>query len=126
MYEDIRDCELVNHIESQKLKHLIHSFLTNGWKGMPILYCATLNCLVTGSHRLAALRYLEDTYNDYSSEKQETIDKLFESVETIDVSDIINSYCESNDCTFEQIDFSNLKDVFADTEIEKYKQELEW
>lgn len=126
MYEEIRSCELINDVEIKKVNNLIESFLTNGWNGMPILYCSSLNCLVTGSHRLTALQTLEENYYDYSDEEQEAIDNLFEKVEAIDVTDMINNYCELNDCTFDEIDFSSLRDVFQDTEIEKYAKEMEW
>ena len=42
-----------------------------------------------------------------------------------DVSDIINDYCEKNDTYWDEIDFSYLRDVFAGTWVEEYKDETE-
>ena len=126
MFEEIKGCELISTVEESKVNGLVESFLENGWNGAPILFCKSLQALVTGSHRLAALISLEENYDDYTEEQQEVIDELFDAVEAIDVTDIIDDYCESNEVAFDNIDFSTLGLVFEGTEIEQYADEIEW
>lgn len=124
MYNDIKCLNGINQVDKEKVGELVNSLLQNGWNGEPILY-TTLG-LVTGSHRLAALKQLENKYWDYEDEIQTKIDDIFENIETIDVTDIINEYCENNDCSWDNIDFSSLGHIFKGTEIEQYKNDIEW
>lgn len=127
MYSEISSCEKINSTYPKKVNCLIESFLKKGWVGAPILYSKSLNYLVTGSHRLEALNKLEDNYYEYDEETQCKIDDLFDSVEAIDVDDIINKYCTENDCCFDEIDFSSLRQIFQGTYIEKYSDGIaEW
>ena len=115
-YEDIKCLPLVNDVDEKKVSEIKESILANGWQGAPILY--TNLGLVTGSHRLAALREIEETGEDD--------DVLFENVAE-DVTDIINSYCEENDIYWDELDFGNLGEIFAGTWVEEYKDEIrEW
>ncbi|SFH78350.1 ParB-like nuclease domain-containing protein [Megasphaera elsdenii] len=113
-YYDIKCLPLVNNVDKEKVEEIKNSILTNGWKGCPILY--TDLGLVTGSHRLAALQSIEET-EDYNDVLDENIAE--------DVSDIINDYCEKNDTYWDEIDFSYLRDIFAGTWVEEYKDEIE-
>ena len=115
-YWDIKNLELVNDVDENKVKEIKQSIMKNGWQGCPILY--TDLGLVTGSHRLAALKIIEETeeYND-----------VLDTDIAEDVSDIINEYCEENGIYWDEIDFSSLRDIFAGTWVEEYKDELvEW
>ncbi|MEQ2422043.1 hypothetical protein WMO23_04760 [Megasphaera sp. CLA-AA-H81] len=109
-YFDISSLPLVNDVDENKVSEIKKSILKNGWKGAPILY--TNMGLVTGSHRLAALREIEETEDDD--------DVLFEDVAE-DVTDIVNDYCEKNDMTWDELDFSYLREIFAGTWVEEYE-----
>lgn len=115
-YFDISSLPTVNEVDQNKVEEIQESILANGWQGAPILY--TNLGLVTGSHRLAALREIEETEDDD--------DILFEDVAE-DVTDIVNDYCEKNDMTWDELDFGNLGAIFAGTWVEEYKDEIrEW
>lgn len=115
-YEDIKCLPLVNDVDEKKVSEIKESILKNGWHGAPILY--TNLGLVTGSHRLAALREIEETGEDD--------DVLFEEIAE-DVTDIVNEYCESHDTYWDELDFGNLGEIFAGTWVEEYKDEIrEW
>ena len=45
----------------------------------------------------------------------------------ITVQDIIDAWCEANDASIDDIDFSSLANVFAGTWVEQFKDEItEW
>ncbi|MEQ2422434.1 hypothetical protein WMO23_06765 [Megasphaera sp. CLA-AA-H81] len=113
-YFEISSLPTVNDVNHDKVEALKKSILSNGWKGAPILY--TNLGLVTGSHRLAALREIEETEDDD--------DVLFENIAE-DVTDIINDYCEKNDMTWDELDFSSLRDIFTGTWVDEYKDDIE-
>ena len=83
MQNQVKCLPLVNDVDEKKVSEIKKSILENGWQGAPILY--TNMGLVTGSHRLAALREIEETEDDD--------DVLFENIAE-DVTDITNDYCE--------------------------------
>ena len=115
-YFDVKCLPAVNDVDRDKVEEIKESILTNGWQGAPILY--TNLGLVTGSHRLAALREIEDTEED---------DDVLDEDVAEDVTDIINDYCEKNDMTWDEIDFSYLRDIFSGTWVEEYKGQIrEW
>lgn len=117
-YFDISSLPTVNEVDQSKVEEIKKSILKNGWKGAPILY--TNLGLVTGSHRLAALREIEED-DDVLDD-----DVLFENIAE-DVTDIIDDYCESQDTYWDELDFSNLREIFASTWVEEYKDEIrEW
>lgn len=109
-YEDIKCLPLVNDVNHDKVEEIKESILKNGWQGAPILY--TNMGLVTGSHRLAALQEIEESGEDD--------DVLFENVAE-DVTDIVNDYCEKNDMTWDELDFSYLREIFTGTWVEEYE-----
>lgn len=112
-YFEIKSLPMVNEVDQNKVEEIKESILKDGWKGAPILY--TNLGLVTGSHRLAALQKIE-----------EDDDVLFEDIAE-DVTDIINSYCEEHDTYWDELDFSNLREIFSGTWVEQYQNELnEW
>lgn len=116
MYEDIKCLPLVNDVDEKKVSEIKKSILKNGWQGAPILY-ASLG-LVTGSHRLAALKEIEETGEDDNV--------LFEDIAE-DVTNIVNEYCESHDTCWDELDFSNLREIFSGTWVEEYADSIdEW
>lgn len=125
MFDKIRCLPSLNDVDSEKVNALVQSLLTNGWVGAPILYCNL--GLVTGSHRFAALHQLDKMLDDAEGEEFIKICNILESVAVADVTEIINNYCEENECSFSDIDFSNIGIIFKGTEIEQYKNEIvEW
>lgn len=116
-YYDIAEYSAINAVKPEKVAAIAASIRKNGWNRVPILVID--GKLITGSHRLAALRLLE-WENDIS---------CFDFSEDIaeDVSDIVEEYCAENDCTYDQLPFDNLREIFAGTWVECYKDYLaEW
>lgn len=116
--------ELINEVDEEKVQELIDSILTNGWQGAPILYHNSIG-LITGSHRSAALKKIEEMYdNEELTEEQaaiaEKIDK--EGNYSLDVTYIIDEFLENSEEAFE---YDNLAPVFEGTEVEKWKDEIE-
>lgn len=106
--------EPINDTDSDKVTEIAKSISENGWKGAPILVSASLGMLITGSHRLAALKEIDVDADDLGDIAE-------------DVDDIINAWCEENDACIDDIDFSNLSSVFAGTWVEQFKDEItEW
>jgi len=115
-YQTLKNFALINEVNEVKVNNLVQSILSNGWQGAPILF--TNMGLVTGSHRLAALQYIDCELLD------DTV--LYQDI-ALDVTDIINQFCEEKDYVWEQLSFNNLSMIFKGTEIEQYKEELkEW
>lgn len=112
-YEEIRGFAKVNSTEPGKVETLAASIREHGFTGAPILVAAASGILITGSHRLAALELLSGEMDVDDMEVAE------------DVQDIIDSWCEENDATIDDIDFSSLANVFAGTWVEQYKDEIE-
>ena len=83
-FDEISCYATVNATDGAKVAELAESMKENGWKGAPILVCNM--GLVTGSHRLAALKAI-DSDAEYDGEV------LYEDVAE-DVTDEINDYCE--------------------------------
>jgi hypothetical protein len=115
-YQDIKGFALINDVDDNKVNDLVHAILGNGWQGAPILY-ANMG-LVTGSHRLAALQYIDHELLD------DTV--LYQDI-ALDVTDIVNRFCEENEYTWDQLPWNNLSMIFRGTEIETYKDDIvEW
>lgn len=116
-YEDIKNYEPVNDVDNDKVLLIAESIKNNGYVGCPILVCEGYGMLITGSHRLAALNYLENNDDDFEYD--------IECAE--DVSEILEAYCEENDITIDQIAFDSLSSIFEGTWVEEYKNEIaEW
>ena len=126
-YEDISHMAPINGADETKVLGLASSMLEDGWQGSPILVHEKQGMLITGSHRLAALRLIEQRYRDgeLTDEQEQSADRLFDTDLAEDVSDIVDDWCESHDCTIDDIPFDSLGDVFAGTEIEDYKDTIE-
>lgn len=122
-FSKINNFDLLNKVDDAKVNEILNSLLANGWKGAPVLYCDY--GLVTGSHRLAALRKINAMLDDADGDEFNKLYDILDSVEALDVTDIINRYCEDNDYTYLDIDFSFLGNVFKGTEVEQYKNEIE-
>lgn len=116
-YDEISSYAAVNGTDAAKVAELAESIKADGWKGAPILVCSM--GLVTGSHRLAALKAI-DAEADYDGD-------VFSADVAEDVTDEVNAYCEREGVGFDEIRFDSLGDVFAGTWVEAYKDEIvEW
>ena len=108
----------VNGVDQSRVDDIAESIRVNGWTGAPILVSEVCGMLITGSHRLAALRELADDI-DFD------LDALGDVAEPVD--DIIEQWCEDNDACIDDIRFDCLADIFAGTWVEQYKDEIvEW
>lgn len=113
---EILHYSMVNDTDDNKVADIADSIKENGWVGMPILVSEPYGILITGSHRLAALKSLEDEL---------FLDDLGDVAE--DVTDLIESWCEETGSTMDDIQYDNLSSVFAGTWVEEYKDEMiEW
>lgn len=118
-YSEFESFNPINKVDEDRVREIANSILENGWRGMPILVCESFGYLITGSHRLAALKLIEEENEDFY------LDDLGDIAE--DVTDEINAYCEEHDETIDTIPYDNLSAIFAGTWVEQYKDELvEW
>jgi len=115
-FEKIENYALINKVIPGKVLQIKKSILKNGWVGMPILF--TESGLVTGSHRLTALKELVSEYDKgYLNEEEEQI------IEEILENDICEDVTELVD---DEIEYDNLSKTFTGTWVEDFKNELEW
>ena len=109
--------ELINEVDDEKVEALMNSIRENGFVGCPILVYGDI--LLTGSHRLEALRRLAAEDSEYENEEVAE-----------DVSDIVDealaAFEEKNGYDAD-IEFDNLGWMFRGTWVEDYKDEIaEW
>lgn len=115
-FEQISNYQPVNRVDSAKAEALAESMKENGWKGAPILVCSL--GLVTGSHRLAALKLIAEDDGFFEIDEWDVAE---------DVTDEVNAYCEREGISFDEIQFDDLGDIFEGTWVEEYKDEIaEW
>jgi len=116
-YNRISCYQPINDVDPSKVYKIAESIKKNGFVGCPILVYGEM--LITGSHRLAALRLLLDEGYD---------------VENLDVAEDVTDIVENAILDFEEengyspdIDFSDISWMFAGTWVEEYKDEInEW
>ena len=125
-YSSIQCLPAINSVDQAKVNELVASMLTNGWQGAPILY--TAHGLVTGSHRKAALDSIDRAWDTLSDEQKNIASTLLGSADiALNVTEIIETYCEENGLDWDDIDFGGIGQIFAGTEVEQYKDEIvEW
>lgn len=116
-YEKISHMYLINDIDETKVNKIAESMKENGYIGCPILVFN--DQLLTGSHRMAALKQLEDEGYDVSDwgvaeDVTDLVDEAFVRFE------------EENGWQ-KDMDYSDLGWMFEGTWVEKYKSEIaEW
>ncbi len=113
----ILDYVEINETDPSRVHSLAESIRANGWQGAPILVAESFGMLITGSHRQAALKELDDDF-DFD------VDELGDVAEPVD--DLINAWCEENDTCIDDVRYDCLAEIFAGTWVEQYKDELEW
>lgn len=117
-YSDIKYYRPINDTDNNTVDILAKSIAENGWQGCPILTWG--ENLVTGSHRLEALKKLENAGFD--------VDGLGDVAE--DVSDLIDKALtkfEAENGYIPDIDYQDIGWIFKGTWVEDYKAEItEW
>ncbi|WP_066737034.1 ParB N-terminal domain-containing protein [Bariatricus massiliensis] len=116
-YKNIANKALINNVDEEKVNAIAESMRKNGFVGCPILIWN--DELMTGSHRMAALKKLED-----------------EGVDIFDweVAEDITEIAEENFSKFEEengwqrdVDFSDIGWLLKGSWVEEYKDEIvEW
>lgn len=114
-YREIRYYNLINEVDEAKVKEIAESIRNNGFIGCPIL--VTGEELITGSHRLAALKMLDEEGDlDEDIEVAEDVTELVE--EAFVRFEEENFYTPDLDC-------SDIGWIFEGTWVEEYKNEIE-
>lgn len=116
-YRQIKSYNLINDVNADKVNQLAESIRQNGFTGCPILVYGEQ--LLTGSHRLAALKALEEDGED--------VDDM-EAAE--DVTDIIEGNIqrlEEEQGWTPDLDYGNIGWMLKGSWVEEYKNEItEW
>lgn len=121
----------VNDVDAGKAAEIAANIKANGWVGAPVLVMASMAQMITGSHRLAALRAIEAEYDDAifggDDDAADRLSAILNADVAVEVDDIVNGYCEAEDETIDSLPYDNLSLIFAGTEIEQYALEIrEW
>lgn len=105
----------LNKVDENKVNRIAESMKANGFVGCPILVWN--DQLLTGSHRLAALKQLDEEGMDiYDWEVAEDVTDLVE--------DAFARFEEENGWQ-RDMDYSDLGWIFAGTWVEEYKEDIE-
>lgn len=122
-YNDIACYALINDVDADKVNALADSMIENGWMGCPILVYGEE--LLTGSHRLAALREVERRY--LTGEIDEVPEVL-----TCDIAEDVTEIVEENIAKAEEengfapeIEYDNLGWMLEGSWVEEYKDDME-
>lgn len=108
---------LINEVNDDKVNALVDSMMKDGWVGCPILVCN--GELLTGSHRVAALKKIGETDEDSSVLDEEVAE---------DVTDIVEANYQKRieeDGWAPDIDKSNIGWLLEGSWAEEYKDEIE-
>ena len=116
---DILSLSIINEVDEDKVRALAESMVAEGWKGCPILVYG--DSLLTGSHRLAALKLIRDEYED-------------DSILSEDVAEDVTGIVEENISAYDEkhgwapdIDYGNIGWLLKGSWVEEYKDEIaEW
>lgn len=124
-YNEIATYHPINKVDEARVAELVKSMLENGWQGCPILVYGEE--ILTGSHRLAALKEIERMYNE---DEIEDMPEVLEQDVAEDVTDIVEEniakYIEENGETPE-IAYDNIGWLLEGSWVEEYKGEIvEW
>ncbi len=116
-FNDIKYCNPINDIDPAYVEELAQLIKTKGWLGCPMLVYG--DNLLTGSHRLAALKKL---YNDGVD-----IDDLEVAEDITDIVEDKLAKFENDHGYIPDIDYQNIGWLLDDTWVEQYRDEIaEW
>ena len=117
-FKEIQCFEPLNEVDENKVNEIAESIKANGFIGCPILIIG--DDLLTGSHRLTALRKLaEDENIDIDIENMFVAEDVTEIV-----GEALRKFEEENGYARE-IDLNNIGWLFEGTWVEEYKDEIE-
>ena len=107
----------INEVDDEKVNEIAESIKENGWVGCPILVYNDM--LLTGSHRLAALKKLaEEDYDIFDLDVAE------------DVTDIVEAHISQREEEYgwaPDIDYGNIGWLLEGSWVDEYKDEIsEW
>ena len=116
-FKNIESYGTINAVDIDKVNTIAELIKNNGWIGAPILFIDS--GLITGSHRIEALRLLDNEGElDFSMEVCEDVTDIVDAA----FDSFINKYGYAPD-----MDYSNLGWIFEGTWVEEYKKEInEW
>ena len=121
-FREIEYFAQINEVDQNKVDEIKESIKANGFIGCPILICG--ESLITGSHRLTALKQLAE------QEDNDEIDYIGvrDLIVAADVTDLVDEamrkFEEENGYTID-IQFDNIGWLFEGTWVERYKSEIE-
>lgn len=121
-YYDIAGYEPINNTDEEKVEALMNSMLENGWNGMPILVYG--ESLLTGSHRLEALRRIAYMVSTGELDDAEVLNQDIAE----DVTDIVEANIakrEEEDGWAPDIDYADIGWLLEGSWVEEYKEEIE-
>lgn len=127
VYYNIKGKGGINAVDQEKVEELKKSILENGWQGCPILIYG--DELLTGSHRLEALKQLADYEGDEDIEDK-IYDILNDNNIAEEVDDIIDEkieeYKKDND-DWPTIEYDSIGKWLEGSWVEEFKDEIkEW
>lgn len=111
---EILTVDMINSVDEEKVNELMENIKANGYIGAPIFVHAGINQLVTGSHRLEALKRLAEENED-----------LYTIEVAIDVSKLVDNALNREGRTYQEIDYSDIGWMFEGTELEQFASETE-
>lgn len=122
-YYQISSYYLLNEVDMDHVDAIIDSIIGEGWKGLPILVYNEE--LLTGSHRLSALRTIEEKLNneEFDFEVASKLDKILNSDIAVDITEDIRDNIEEG----MEIDYAELGPILQGTWLEEFRSEIvEW
>lgn len=135
-YSDIKYFKTINDTSVEIVSSLADSMISCGWQGCPIILF--YDNLLTGSHRLEALREVERRWksgklDDYPNVLTETVavDLTNEICEHLSVRGINilapNLFVDSHDGLTCELSYDDIGWLLSGTSVDKYKSEIkEW
>jgi len=120
-YNQICNLGAINDTDRDKVRELAESIKTNGWVGCPILVCGDGEMLLTGSHRIEALRLLDDEGFNTSS-----LGDIAEDVTDI-IDEALDKKAEEYGCEACEVEWEhdNIGWLLEGSWVEDYKDEIE-
>lgn len=114
-FGEISCMSAINDVNEEKVNNIAQSIKEKGWVGCPILVAN--DQLITGSHRLAALKQLED--------EGEYIGDMDVAEDVTDIVEAVFSRYEEENGWVPELDYQNIGWIFEGTWVEQYKNEIE-
>jgi hypothetical protein len=113
----------INEVDVDKAISIANAIKNGTFNGPALLFHEPNNAGITGSHRIEAAKILVGIDEDHDDE----LGYAEIEMDVIDVTEYIENYCEQEDCSFEQIPFDSLRDIFEGTDIEdEVRKNEEW